>query len=123
MPAGLWPVLTGVPSTRRWDVGDCPYGLEPLTLPPAGVWHPSSAQSPPPVPATPGGVWLVGDYAAGDCPPSAAELFWFRWITGHQVSFILWRLIGQVLHDAGEGELDPGAAIAALRSYVHGYCA
>jgi hypothetical protein len=132
MPAGLWPVLTGVPSTRRWDFGDCPYGLEPLTLPPAGVWHPAQATQTwrPPVPGTPGGVSLVGDYAAPtelggavpDSSPPAAELFWFRWITGHQVSFILWRLIGQVIHDADEGDLEPGTAIAALRTYVHGYC-
>ncbi len=38
--------------------------------------------------------------AAARRSPAASpeQLFWFRWITGHQVSFILWQLTGRLLH-------------------------
>ncbi|TYK52413.1 L-tyrosine 3-hydroxylase [Actinomadura decatromicini] len=74
-----------------------------------------------------------GDGADGaegaEAVPGAEELFWFRWITGHQVSFILWRLIGQLVHDASshpagsrsQDEVD--SMLVSVRNYVRGYCA
>lgn len=33
----------------------------------------------------------------GSTPVEVAPLFWYRWVAGHQISFILWRTIGDVL--------------------------
>lgn len=33
----------------------------------------------------------------GSVPVDVAPLFWYRWITGHQISFVLWRAIADVL--------------------------
>lgn len=68
--------------------GDYPYGLEPLVLP------------------DPGEPWLDVEerrFEFGNVPyrpvafgiedvPSTARA-WFRWITGHQLSFLIWRFI------------------------------
>jgi L-tyrosine peroxygenase len=51
------------------------------------------------------------------------ELFWFRWITGHQVCFVIWRLMAQVTDDVTGGRLAPASALELLRHYIHGYCA
>ncbi|MGH3679409.1 MAG: hypothetical protein ACRDT2_03880, partial [Natronosporangium sp.] len=95
-------VPTGPPAPQRWSFGDFPYGLEPLTLPPAG--SPGAA-----LPA----VQLRGPYrdlgaalreGRAAVEPARAgvpvELFWFRWITGHQLSFIIWRLLGAAVRRA-----------------------
>ncbi|HKF76399.1 MAG TPA: hypothetical protein VKF59_09675, partial [Candidatus Dormibacteraeota bacterium] len=92
MTGEAWPVLADLPAGPDWDFGGFPYGLEPLTLPPAG--------SRPPVPSGLGGpdagrlrrsIGLIGPGAAGGLPPCPEldDLFWFRWITGHQVSFVV----------------------------------
>lgn len=55
--------------------------------------------------------------ATGSGPGSSPdELFWFRWITGHQVSFIIWRLMAQTTEVSSE-------SVANLAGYVRGYCA
>jgi L-tyrosine peroxygenase len=68
--------------------GDYPYGLEPLVLPgPDEPWleagkhgFESGNVAYRPVPAG----------AEDVCPATRA---WFRWITGHQLSFLIWRFI------------------------------
>jgi hypothetical protein len=47
---------------------------------------------------------------------STDELFRFRWITGHQVSFVIWRLMAQTTEVSAE-------SLANLAGYVRGYCA
>lgn len=107
----------------RWDFGGFAYGLEPLILPPAG-----SAD------AVCDGLCVVsaGAYAEAcrrmqtlgfepcDAPD---ELFWFRWITGHQVCFVVWRLIAQLLDDVNHGWRSPYQAIEPMCRLVDGYSA
>ncbi|MBM0230759.1 hypothetical protein JNW91_02015 [Micromonospora sp. STR1_7] len=51
-------------------------------------------------------------------------MYWFRWITGHQIAFVMWRLLAQEMRTAA---LTDGArqadAVTAMSSYVRGYCA
>lgn len=122
--SALWPVLTGPPGAGCWDFGGYPYGLEPLTLPEPGVWsEPPGARRHGPAPP----VSLVGDFGVpaqlSDEPVAAETLYWFRWITGHQVSFVLWRLIGQLVNEVTAGRLPPAEAVTPLRHHIRGYCA
>lgn len=116
----------------RWDFGGFAYGLEPLVLPPAG--------SPDAVHDDPAGGASVRAYAEafrrirtlGECAVLTPEvercavpdeLFWFRWITGHQVCFVLWRLIAQLLDDVNRGWRSPYEALEPICRYVDGYSA
>lgn len=116
-----------------WDFGDCAYGLEPLLLPePLG---PGDDAPPPRAPSELDVAQLCPSLLAGAATdgaaalapaqgPAGAQVYWFRWITGHQVSFLLWRLLGQQVRVAsgsvGERRTD---ALAAMTAYVRGYCA
>lgn len=65
---------------------------------------------------------LPGYDVFGAHPVDAQQLFWFRWIVGHQVSFVLWRAMCDVLwhhpdDSPGERELD------LLATCVDGYSA
>jgi L-tyrosine peroxygenase len=51
------------------------------------------------------------------------ELFWFRWITGHQICFVVWRLISQLLDDVNRRQRTPGEALEPICRYVDGYSA
>ncbi|WP_203634745.1 hypothetical protein [Streptomyces sp. SID10815] len=58
----------------------------------------------------------------GARPVDAQRLFWYRWIAGHQISFVLWRAMGDILwrhpdDPPGDRELD------ALATCVDGYSA
>lgn len=58
----------------------------------------------------------------GSCRVEARRLFWHRWIAGHQISFVLWRAMGDVVRRhlddmPTERELD------VLASCVDGYSA
>ena len=129
MAGGLWPVLTDVPACGRWDFGGHPYGLEPLTLPAPGPWPQAAGGAAASIKMsvsaeTAGRVSLVAEF--GIPPRLAAQpedtdrLYWFRWITGHQVCFILWQRIGRLLAAAKGGERQPVATIAPLRQCVRG---
>lgn len=129
-------VLRELPTDLTWTFGGFPYGLEPLTLPHPGTDTPADT-----VP----GVDPVGEEArqreyVAACgrlrqlgPPGLRddhltraggdEVFWFRWLTGHQVSFVLWRLMAQLLDAVAERRVEPAAALAPLTHYVRGYCA
>lgn len=109
-----------------WCFGSYPYGLEALTLPLPGD------------PLRTGDPWAV-DLDAGraqlrqlhDDPPPAAvepaataeELFWFRWIIGHQLCFIWWRLMADQLHDVESGRRHQQTVIEPVRRYVEAYSA
>lgn len=123
-----WPVLTAPPASHGWDFGGFAYGLEPLTLPRPG--GPDLA-----------GGWELPGSLAGTCrrirqisqdglPAGAVErcqqaddLYWFRWIIGHQVSFIAWRLIAQLLDDLAQRRRPAEAVLPPLCHYVRGYSA
>lgn len=119
-------MVTALPAGSGWYFGGYLYGLEPLTMPSPGVMDDDPAHP----------VWGTRsrrDYADACrrilCPGKAGgseptdELYWFRWITGHQVSFVIWRLMAQTLHDLRAGPIAQPAAVRALCHYVHGYTA
>ncbi|MYY08207.1 hypothetical protein GT204_04620 [Streptomyces sp. SID4919] len=117
-----------------WDFGDFPYGLEPLVMPPAGHARTAFDRRPQLPGRAPEEICRELLALTGSGPvaarlevptaPSYDQLFWFRWITGHQVTFALWRMLGRVLDEGGDRDVVPGsAAMARLEAYTHGYCA
>jgi L-tyrosine peroxygenase len=130
------PVASGalgdLPVGGRWDFGGFAYGLEPLVLPAVG--DPDAA------PDDTAGVASVDGYAEtcwrirtlgehGLLTPDVErcdapdELFWFRWITGHQICFVVWRLIGQLLDDLNQGRRSADEVLEPISRYVDGYSA
>ncbi|PXX56276.1 hypothetical protein DFR70_12017 [Nocardia tenerifensis] len=115
-------IVIDLPVTSGWYFGGVRYGLEPLTLPnpevadddlPAGREHADYRDV--------GARILDGDMVAGD--ESEQEIFWFRWLTGHQVSFVIWRLMAGVLRDMDAGRTPPSIGCRELTDYLRGYCA
>ncbi|MEU8197953.1 hypothetical protein AB0C10_29655 [Microbispora amethystogenes] len=91
------------------EFGGRPYGLEPLVLPlrpaPGDPDLPRRDQDP------------SGTLGTSD---SAEQLFWFRWITGHQLTFIFWQEIGRRADrapDAGDVVADVRSATRLIRAY------
>jgi L-tyrosine peroxygenase len=91
-----------------------PYEIESLALPPE--WPhpmpvPRSRLDPGPSPRWPA---LVG----GAVPSSAENLYWFRWVNGHQVSFLAWQLLAaaldETLHGTGARRADAAGRVAAF---------
>lgn len=124
---------TELPTGRQseWDFGGYPYGLEPLLLPATGDPYPT-VDPEPAAPTShyreicqrirqlgqPGGP--AGQVHRCDV---AEELFWFRWITGHQVCFVLWRLMSQLLDELADGTCPAPAAVKSMCHYIEGYSA
>lgn len=122
-------VQPGPPVPYGWEFGDAPYTLEPLWLPEPG---PIAAPEPEPdehdlikrlhrrlaEPAP------AGSAAAELCQAASTEaLFWFRWITGHQVSFILWRLMARSMDALADPDpdADESEVLRDLAGYVRAY--
>ncbi|MEU5655128.1 hypothetical protein ABZ802_05880 [Streptomyces sp. NPDC047737] len=117
--------VTELPVPDGWDFGDFPYGLEPLTLP---------------EPPMPGTETAISDVLPADasravrsapCPrtgPALAaeeishQLFWFRWITGHQATFAIWQLTAHALHQA-RSRSDPAPSLRAMTDLTDAYTA
>lgn len=78
--------------------GDFPYGNVPLDLP--SGWEPSDRGAPGSDPA------VLEPEGWGDQEVEPERLFWFRWITGHQISFLCWRQAGQSLIASQRGGVD-----------------
>ncbi|MEU3861710.1 L-tyrosine 3-hydroxylase [Streptomyces sp. NPDC028722] len=105
------------------EYGGRAYGLEPLMLPPDPVhcnadgqltrrYAELLGQGPDP------GAESANAPVAAD---SAEQLFWFRWITGHQVTFMLWQELGRRAAEAGVAA--PPDDAAAMARLVRGYSA
>lgn len=118
---------------QAWDFGDFPYGLEPLTMPPAGKARVLAGVVAPEVPECDveqvcaqlrlldGGARDAGRFDLAS-PATYEQLFWFRWITGHQVTFAYWRLMGALLDEHPTDGAPPGPEVLErLETYVHGY--
>jgi L-tyrosine peroxygenase len=130
-PAASW-VLSDLPAGGRWDFGGFAYGLEPLVLPSAG--HPEAAGGDPETAAAAAAYaeicwrirsvgergWLMPEVERCGAPE---ELFWFRWITGHQACFVIWQLIAQILDDVNSRRRTPQEALEPVCRYVDGYSA
>jgi hypothetical protein len=121
-------LIETLPVPSRWDFGGHPYGLEPLTLPdtvrsavdgdedrgmPSADDLESSRHS----------LRALGeaqDPALSPIPDLVERLFWFRWITGHQTTFILWQLLAQAMR---RGTGDTAVDQESCRVFVRGYSA
>ncbi|MFH8445912.1 hypothetical protein ACH4D3_32440 [Streptomyces sp. NPDC018026] len=125
--------LVAGPRTAEWDFGDFAYGLEPLAMPPVGHATVSSARVPSFLPPCDSNLvlsrlrLLAGGEAPVDPDPRVGvtdeQLFWFRWITGHQISFLIWRSMGEILERSAKGEIQDSASLARLERYAYGYSA
>jgi len=118
---------TGVlaPAAEQWDYGDFPYGLEPLVMPPCGNQAAATAQ-----PFDLLAVYeveracITAEPAGEGVPPSSSDvLHWFRWITGHQITFLLWHLMGAHVNAIADGQVADDSTLASLESYTDGYSA
>jgi hypothetical protein len=124
--------LSDLPVGGRWDFGGSAYGLEPLVLPSVGDLEAAGGdpQGVPSAAAYAEICWrirslgergvLMPEVQRCDAPD---ELFWFRWITGHQVCFVIWHLIAQVLDNVNNSRRIPGKALEPMCRYVDGYSA
>jgi hypothetical protein len=126
------------PQSAVSRLGGFPYGLEPLTLPePGAVAEPATSGAGSGRRADPlltrelhlaCRELLTTWQDPGVLPPvdfaeSAREIYWFRWITGHQVSFIIWRLMAQADRGLQGGHHERARALDTLTGCVLGYCA
>jgi L-tyrosine peroxygenase len=67
--------------------------------------------------------WHVPEYNVfGTCPVDAERVFWYRWITGHQISFALWRAMCDVVWNRPD-DLPTKREIDLLTACVDGYSA
>jgi hypothetical protein len=119
-----------IPSGAEWEFGGHPYGLEPLALP-TRCGPRTVAVDPVRIeelrrrlahlsPASVRG--LRPDSA--DEPDSANEidrLFWFRWITAHQTTFLLWQLLAAILQESESAHVDHEELTAQTQLLVRGY--
>src|SRR5689334_8674860 len=106
-------VLTRPPAGVDWVFGGYCYGVDPLTLPAPGTPDRAEAGEPPDFRDACRRIRAIGETGV---PPDRIEpcqdeeeLYWFRWITGHQVSFVVWRLMSQLVDDVTEGRADAAA--------------
>ncbi|WP_405652624.1 hypothetical protein [Streptomyces sp. NBC_00019] len=111
------------PSPEGWDYGDECYGIEPLALPwPGDSWAIGPAET-----AEVTDMWeellRYRPLDARTADPEPETLYWFRWITGHQMSFILWRLMSDVLEGRRDGHIDRDMAAEQLTLLVRAYAA
>lgn len=106
-----------------WEFGAYRYGLEPLYLPPATdaaqlgrpLFRDGSVQGPAREHRPGPGTGAAADLETAD------DLFWFRWITGHQLTFLLWHLMARVLGPARVNGEHNEEAINTLVLLTEGY--
>ncbi|OZV77356.1 hypothetical protein CA850_23145 [Micromonospora echinospora] len=123
--------LGDLPVGAGWQFGGIAYGLEPLVLPVVGELDaPEGPAGGLPVEGYLEVCWRLRALADGGGPASEVprcdapdELSWFRWITGHQVCFVLWRLMATLLEDVREGRRSTDEIQQSVSRYVHGYSA
>jgi hypothetical protein len=119
-----------LPRSKEWEFGDHIYGLEPLALP--ARWLPWGFEEDGQIAVLnaqlfPGDDPLgLNDAGAepGLIPINDAEvdrLFWFRWITGHQTTFVLWQLLAATLDQAQNPDADQDVLARRARCLVRGY--
>ncbi|MEU3186073.1 hypothetical protein ABZ707_17995 [Streptomyces sp. NPDC006923] len=114
-----------IPAPEDWDFGDFPYGLEPLTLPDPPTGDSGIPDVGPPAKETAGAAVTCPCPRTGPAlgsPELAQQLFWFRWITGHQATFAIWQLLAHALHQARSRQ-DPGTALTVMGDLTRAYTA
>jgi len=120
-------VLAALPARGRWDFGDFRYGLEPLVLP--EPLRQGQRGGPPGRHRDAESADLLRELGALppcrlDTPPAddPEQLFWFRWITGHQATFALWQCLARSLNDA-QAEPARRGPVEAMTRLVRAYTA
>jgi hypothetical protein len=125
-------IVKDLPPSGAWDFGGFPYGLEPLTLP-------APADPEASLGADPWDACSPSDFEGAclrllsaqprdgmadgpDTVTQGDELFWFRWITGHQVSFIIWQLMARAIHKITLSGAESADIPEEICQYVRGYC-
>ncbi|MGP3948536.1 hypothetical protein [Streptomyces sp. 7N604] len=96
-------------------------GVEPLLLPITDSCTNDADDSAGRGEGCPGAVSVIqrlATEALGAPSGSREQLSWFRWITGHQVGFILWQLIAELLADPEHTEPNTQETMA---DYVNAY--
>lgn len=121
-------VLSDLPTRSGWDFGDFPYGLEPLVLPEPLVKD--ASRGPRCSPVGEESAELRQELGAlPDCRRTAPalgstedahQLFWFRWITGHQATFAVWQYLARALHDL-ESQPDEEHHLTVMTKLVEAY--
>jgi hypothetical protein len=116
-------VLEAIPAGVEWEFGGHPYGLEPLALP--AQWLPRTAVDPAPIEELRARLTHTQPASVSHlCPDGADEidrLFWFRWITAHQTTFLLWQLLAAIEQESHDGSAEPDDLAAQARLLVCGY--
>jgi L-tyrosine peroxygenase len=119
-------IVKELPPPGRWDFGGFPYGLEPLTLPTPDTaddtWDPGSSYVEDVCRRLLTTELRSGTTEGLDTFTPENELFWFRWITGHQVSFIIWQLMARVIRKVTRGEGPREDLLEEISHYARGYC-
>jgi hypothetical protein len=124
-------VMLTLPVPSRWDFGGYPYGLEPLTLPMRAPESTDTADGwdlPPAIDLESSLNQLLAlggsdDTALPTVPDPIDRIFWFRWITGHQTTFVLWQLLARTMAAVARGEVTAAAGEASSQIFVRGYSA
>ncbi|MGP4001151.1 L-tyrosine 3-hydroxylase [Streptomyces sp. 8N706] len=120
---------SALPTSGSWEFGGHIYGLEPLALP--TTWLPRNCRRDIHRAVSPEQLmpddWLATPHegAVSDLVPvddsEVDRLFWFRWITGHQATFILWQLLAATVDEARCPDADPDELARSARRLVRGY--
>ncbi|ADJ47285.1 hypothetical protein AMES_5460 [Amycolatopsis mediterranei S699] len=121
-------VVADLPTSSHWEYGGFPYGLEPLILPAASEAGSPGALSEADRRGFERTCLLVdqvrnGAASMGGEAGDEESVTWFRWITGHQVSFAVWRLMAWLMQDLVAGRAGPGTGWPLLACYVRAYSA
>lgn len=132
-------VVTALPSSDLWEYGGHPYGLEPLALPVR--WLPrgpntdaeriailceqleagcAAALASSRRPADEGRYQAAYDLAPADAF-EIDRVFWFRWITGHQATFIFWQFLAEALDAATRDGADRERLARESRLLLRGF--
>jgi len=117
-------IVTTIPAGADWEFGGHPYGLEPLALPTR--WIPRTvAVDSVQIEQLRGRLAHTSPASLRHLRPDSAEeidrLFWFRWITAHQTTFLLWQLLAAVLQEGEAAHVEHEELAAQARSLVCGY--
>lgn len=124
MPTPPEKLVVTLPADESWQFGGLSYGLEPLVLPMQWI----STAGPGSAITTDPDSLCLGENPRPETltslqpsdPETMDRLFWFRWITGHQTTFLLWQLLAAAMAKATS---DPYSAdsLRLARLYVRGY--
>ena len=125
-------IVVALPTSSRWDFGGHPYGLESLTLPMAAsdladIGNGSDAWRRDALEACLQGLDALSraqdPLKLETAPDPFEQVFWFRWITGHQTAFVLWQLMTRIMAELPNEPDVAAVRLESCRIFVRGYSA